>query len=118
MNRFRNLWRPNVFSVYIWSACLLASLLHSNSVKSQDFEISKLNSLWKEVLQSPSSPEKNIQYGLEAERSGFYDRAASAYIRAIKYNPSNKLAIFRLEKLGKLNILLVCQFFSYVVILL
>jgi len=103
VSRFRDLWRPTVFSVCIWSTCLLTSLLHSNSVNSQNLEISKLNLLWKEVLQSPSNPEKNIEYGLEAERSGFYDRAASAYIRAIKHDPSNKLAKFRLETLAKIQ---------------
>ena len=55
------------------------------------------------VIQNPSDPQINIQYGVEAEKSGYYGRAIAAYRRALNTDPKNDTAIQKLNHLLNLN---------------
>ena len=72
-------------------------------VDSKENTNTRLNRLWTKVLQEPGDVETNINYGLEAEKLGFYGRAIAAFRRALNTDPENVFAIRRINRIEDLN---------------
>ena len=88
-----------------WSNLILILIFIFNptDTAAEETTNSKLKTFWMGVIQNPSDPQINIQYGVEAEKSGYYGRAIAAYRRALNTDPKNDTAIQKLNHLLNLN---------------
>ena len=98
----RSTIRLNVIGlVFLWIAIFCCLPLGTAEADKKSY--AELEGLWEKVLDDPADVQSNIKYALQAEDEGYYERAISAYVRALKNEPANAIASRNLAKLGRLT---------------
>ena len=90
-----------VRGAFLWITILCS--LPFGTVAADQKTNEKLERLWRQVLNDPTDVQSNIKYALQAEDDGYYQRAISAYVRALNNDPANAIASRNLAKLGRLT---------------